>query len=203
MGTAHSIVESPCSFMSSMGKSAEAYCADYAQEYMVKFGHVFLDLSLGSFVQDGVEKTWSTCLEENIGKEGFGLCVSRWSADRSGIPTGGRSFGSIVQQTFVHDILIAGLLLLFVVFLPLIHVCIMMYFSWKPSPRGHALLRFISSWSMMDVLVVALLITCLKSPSVSIYIEFGFSGMAFVAALILIKVAQIRSERLFVHVGAE
>jgi hypothetical protein len=56
---------------------------------------------------------------------------------------------------------------------------------------------------MMDVLVVALLITCLKSPSVSIYIEFGFSGMAFVAALILIKVAQIRSERLFVHVGAE
>ena len=193
----YEISNSPCSMLE--GSAAEL-CVEYAQEHLVSFSYRILDQVLGPFVVQEEQMSWSSCMSKDSSAEGFLRCFSAWTADRVQIPVGDQSLLSMMQRTFQNDVVIGTFFMLFVILLPLVYAVALLRFVINPDYKKYYSLKFLSSWSMLDVLALSLLITSIKGPSISIYIDIGMSGYAFVLSIIMFKTIEYLSIKTFLKI---
>ncbi|MAA78122.1 MAG: hypothetical protein CL916_02595 [Deltaproteobacteria bacterium] len=197
---AYEVTKSPCSILEDLDVHTATLCTEYAEESLVFFSNQILDHVLGSFTLQKEQTSWSSCVSTHTGPEGFLRCFSSWTADRAQIPVGDQSLIMMIQRTLQNDILIGVLLIVFVILLPLLYAVVLLRFVIKPDSKGYYSLKFISSWSMLDVLALSLLITSIKGPSISIYISLGMSGYAFIISIAICKSIEYLSLKSFLKI---
>lgn len=196
---AYQVISHPCSIITSSNSLIKTLCTTENEQYLVNFSNALINNFFGSFLHNEIETDWNTCTQKSPTQEGFIQCFSSWTAHQAQIPVGSLSLPTIMRRTLENDIFIGSLLVTFVILFPLLYAIILVHFVFKPDIKSYSNLKIISSWSMLDVLILSLFITSIKGPSISIYITIGNAGYSFICSIVLFKIVEYYTTKKFLQ----
>ena len=172
------------------------------KEVLLAKDMVYTGDSLGGFI--GVKP--SVFLERFFGDKLFSSeckpvwdsCFKEWLADYVGVPVGNVFLINIIQELFDQgDVLLGLLVLLFSFIFPLSKIVMGLMvttekFEYNQNIALYKLLKMTSKWSMTDVFIVALAVTCFKAEKFHLHFMPSTGVYAFALATIISSFATMR-----------
>ena len=185
----------------SIAEHFEPYCQRLCDSQFAgsieKARDVFLDHTLGP-LDGGTEKvSWGTCLDNPKPDDKasvFEGCLESWLVQTGGIPEGPRSFSNIIGGLIDSHGGIGWLMLIFTAVFPLIRSVLSIVVFMDNSKVLKKIHKYVTKFSMTEVLMVAMLITFIKAESFSFYMSFEVGSFLFICGSILIWISDVVSK---------